>query len=123
MPHTSSSTIYNPHPHPSPSSQHPYLNGNGYGDRHGTPNGSSSTSAIDLTAANVPSPPPRNRNAALFIGAITTEAFMLYPSPLVNMGADISQAREKLDLVYFRGAEFLKVKLKVGGVAVHKKHA
>jgi hypothetical protein len=39
---------------------------------------------------------------------------MLYPSPLVNMGADVSQAREKLDLVHFRGAEFLKVKLKVG---------
>lgn len=120
MPHTTSSTIYHPnphsspHPHPSPSTPQDYSNGHGYSNNHG--NGSSSTSAIDLTSANIPSPPPRNRNAPLFIGAITTEAFMLYPSPLVNMGADISQAREKLDLVYFRGAEFLKVKLKVSRI-------
>lgn len=104
------STIYHPHPH-HPQSPSRYGNGNGGGA------GGSSTSAIDLTSATIPSPPPpraaHNPKSPLFIGAITTEAFMLYPSPVVILGCDPANSRERLDVVQFRNAEFLKVKLKV----------
>lgn len=75
-----------------------------------TPGGGTSQSAIDLTSA--PSPPQRNPKQPVCIGAITTQAYMLYPSPVVVLGG-VSD-KEKLDLIPYRGAEFLKVKLKVG---------
>jgi len=75
--------------------------------------GFSSSSAIDLTS-NMPSPvTPHNPKKPIFIGAITTDLFMLYPSPIVYIGAQCPEDKERLEVVQYRGAEFLKVKLKV----------
>jgi SWI/SNF-related matrix-associated actin-dependent regulator of chromatin subfamily A3 len=75
--------------------------------------GFSSSSAIDLTS-NMPSPvTPHNPKKPIFIGAITTDLFMLYPSPIVYIGAQSPDDKERLEVVQYRGAEFLKVKLKV----------
>jgi len=75
--------------------------------------GLSSSSAIDLTS-NLPSPAPQhNPKKPIFIGAITTDVFMLYPSPIVYIGATCQDNKERLEVVQYRGAEFLKVKLKV----------
>ena len=75
--------------------------------------GFSSSSAIDLTS-NMPSPvTPHNPKKPIFIGAITTDLFMLYPSPIVYIGATCPEDKERLEVVQYRGAEFLKVKLKV----------
>lgn len=98
-PYAGSSTIYSPRQHPpaGPSND-----------------GFSSTSAIDLTSNNLPSPSaPHNPKKPVFIGAVTTDIFMLYPCPVVFIGAPAPDDREFLDVVNFRGAEFLKVKLKV----------
>jgi SWI/SNF-related matrix-associated actin-dependent regulator of chromatin subfamily A3 len=75
--------------------------------------GFSSSSAIDLTS-NIPSPViPHNPKKPIFMGAITTDLFMLYPSPIVYIGATSPDDKERLEVVQYRGAEFLKVKLKV----------
>lgn len=108
-PYNQSSTIYSPRPQPSPGQYHPQINGGS----NGIGSSSNSNSVIDLTSANLPSPPRHNPKAPLFIGAITTEAMMFYPSPLMVMGSDLSGMREKVDIVQFKGAEFVKVKLKV----------
>jgi hypothetical protein len=39
---------------------------------------------------------------------------MIYPSPAVVVGQDVPNSRESLMVVPFRGAEMLKVRLKVG---------
>jgi hypothetical protein len=108
-PYNQSSTIYSPRP------QHQQSPGQRYHQQNGGSDGlgSSSNSAIDLTSANLPSPPRSNPKAPLFIGAITTEAMMFYPSPLMVMGSDLSGMRERPDIANFKGAEFVKVKLKV----------
>jgi hypothetical protein len=103
-PFAGSSTIYSPRPQPpaGPSND-----------------GFSSTSAIDLTSNNLPSPAiPHNPKKPVFIGAVTTDVFMLYPCPIVFIGAPSTDEKEFLEVVQFRGAEFLKVKLKVGRVVV-----
>lgn len=75
--------------------------------------GFSSSSAIDFTS-DMPSPvTPHNPKKPICIGAITTDLFMLYPSPIVFIGASCPDNKERLDVVQDRGAEFLKVKLKV----------
>jgi hypothetical protein len=76
--------------------------------------GLSSSSAIDLTS-NIPSPTaqPHNPKKPIFIGAITTDVYMLYPNPVVYIGAACPEDKERLDVVQYRGAEFMKVKLKV----------
>jgi hypothetical protein len=98
-PNNQSSTIYSPRmPPPSPAA--------------GPSNdGFSSTSAIDLTSSTVPSPSEHNPKKPIFIGAVTTDVFMLYPSSAVFIGA--TDEKEHLDIVHHLGAEFLKVKLKV----------
>ena len=108
-PYNQSSTIYSPRnqPQPPPGKQHFQSNGTSNGV------GSTSNEAIDLTSTNIPSPPRSNPKAPLFIGAITTEAMMFYPSPLMVIGSDLGGLRERANIVHFKGAEFVKVKLKV----------
>jgi hypothetical protein len=113
------------HPSPSASSNHfhPAYNGNGsptiYTPRTAVPhpsptnNGASSSAPIDFTSDNIPSPPRYEPKQPIFIGAITTECFMLYPSPVVYLGGQSHDPSERLELVRAVGAEFLKVKLKV----------
>jgi hypothetical protein len=108
----------------SPSKFHPPYNGAGsssaFTPRGPVPsldpthNGSSSSAAIDITSDTIPSPPKYEPKQPIFIGAITTECFMLYPTPVVYLGGHSQDPNERLELAHSRGAEFLKVKLKVG---------
>jgi hypothetical protein len=107
----------------SPSKFHPPYNGAGsssaFTPRGPVPsldpthNGSSSSAAIDITSDTIPSPPKYEPKQPIFIGAITTECFMLYPTPVVYLGGHSQDPNERLELAHSRGAEFLKVKLKV----------
>ncbi|KAK4684735.1 hypothetical protein P7C73_g5428, partial [Tremellales sp. Uapishka_1] len=76
-------------------------------------NGASSSSAIDFTRPP-PSPPmPPNSKEPVCIGAIMSRAIMLYPSPAVIVGNSAPETSpEKWQVVEWRGAEMLKVKLK-----------
>ncbi|KAK8847498.1 hypothetical protein IAR55_005356 [Kwoniella newhampshirensis] len=73
------------------------------------------SSAIDLTNLRIPSPPPRpaNDKSPICIGSLLSSALMLYPSPAVLIGAQPpSGSRERFDVVEYKGAEMLRVKLK-----------
>ncbi|WVQ69393.1 uncharacterized protein L199_007610 [Kwoniella botswanensis] len=83
---------------------------------NGIPNtsGKDASSAIDLTSRNIPSPPPQsNDKRPICIGALWSQAIMLYPCPAVIVGAQSPpESREKYDVVNYKGAELLRVKLK-----------
>ncbi|WWC86799.1 uncharacterized protein L201_001678 [Kwoniella dendrophila CBS 6074] len=76
--------------------------------------GKDASSAIDLTSRNIPSPPPPNVDKQpICIGALWSQAIMLYPCPAVVVGAQPPQgSKERYDVVDYRGAELLRVKLK-----------
>ena len=77
-------------------------------------NGVSSSDAIDLTGPNLPSPPPTHDKSPLCIGSIMSRAMVFYPSDAIYFGKHPAPgAPEQWDVVEFRGAELLKVKLKV----------
>jgi SWI/SNF-related matrix-associated actin-dependent regulator of chromatin subfamily A3 len=51
------------------------------------------------------------------IGAIVSRAIMIYPAPCALIGSvPPAGVREKYELREWRGAEFMKVKLKVSGL-------
>ncbi|TYJ56013.1 hypothetical protein B9479_003255 [Cryptococcus floricola] len=77
--------------------------------------GVNSSSAIDLTSRNIPSPPPQvyDDKHPICIGSLRSSALMLYPCPAVVVGAvPPPGTRERYDIVEHRGVEFIKVKLK-----------
>ncbi|WVQ83192.1 hypothetical protein IAT38_005331 [Cryptococcus sp. DSM 104549] len=82
--------------------------------QQGSRTGTDASSAIDLTSRNIPSPPPpSDEKKPLCIGSIRSAALMIYPCAAVVIGAlPPPGSREKYDVVNFRGAEMLKVKLK-----------
>jgi hypothetical protein len=73
------------------------------------------SSAIDLTNIRIPSPPPaQNPKHPMCIGALVSRAIMLYPSEAALIGAQAREGtKERFEVRHWRGAEFLKVKLKV----------
>ena len=76
--------------------------------------GISSASAIDLTQANLPSPPRVSEKKPICIGAIQSRVIMLYKCPVAIVGAPPPpDAKERFMTVSYLGAEMLKVKLKV----------
>ena len=76
-------------------------------------NGSTSASAIDISRFPSPPPVPDNKRP-ICIGAISSRAIMLYPSPAAIIGTPPPpRAKEKFNLIEYLGAEFLRVKLKV----------
>ncbi len=102
-----------------------YANGNGSGKVNGNGNGmqgsmsmstpnfaGTATSPIDVTQ-NLPS--PRNDSKKpICIGAIMSRGIILYPSEAIIAGSrPPPHSKERYDLVDFRGAEMLRVKLKV----------
>lgn len=97
-----------------PSLTTPHMIGtNGFGGM-GNGRGISASSAIDLTNVRIPSPPPGSDKKPLCIGSIQSRAVMLYPSPAAVIGAQAPEgSKEKYQTVLFRGAELLKVRLKV----------
>ncbi|WWD21589.1 hypothetical protein CI109_106075 [Kwoniella shandongensis] len=73
------------------------------------------SSAIDLTNIRIPSPPPPppNDKHPICIGSLLSSALMLYPCPAVVIGAQPPPgSRERFDVVDYKGAELLRVKLK-----------
>ncbi|WVQ75915.1 hypothetical protein IAR50_005550 [Cryptococcus sp. DSM 104548] len=77
--------------------------------------GANSSSVIDLTSRNIPSPPPPvyDDKHPICIGSLRSSALMLYPCPAVVVGAmPPPGSRERYDIVEHRGVEFIKVKLK-----------
>ncbi|WVW78313.1 hypothetical protein I302_100267 [Kwoniella bestiolae CBS 10118] len=104
---------------PAPQQPHP-IGVNGYQQSAGT----DASSAIDLTTRNIPSPPPQNNDKRpICIGAIWSQAIMLYPCPAVLVGAQSPpDSKERYDVVNYKGAELLRVKLKhrVAGTPARK---
>ncbi|WVR04718.1 hypothetical protein IAU60_001729 [Kwoniella sp. DSM 27419] len=74
--------------------------------------GSDVSSAIDLTNRNIPSPPPQDEKRPICIGSLLSYAIMVYPAPAVVVGAQPQSNKEVYDVVHWKGAEMLKVKLK-----------
>ncbi len=91
------------------------IGSNGYGMiGNGGTNGISASSAIDLTNARLPSPPPISDKKPVCIGSLSSKAVMLYPSMAAVVGAMPQEgSRENYQTMIYRGAELLKVKLKV----------
>ena len=80
----------------------------------GNSNGISASSAIDLSSARLPSPPPVNDKKPVCIGSLTSRAIMLYPCPAAVVGAQAPDgSNDKYQTVNYRGAELLKVRIKV----------
>jgi hypothetical protein len=78
--------------------------------------GTSASSAIDLTSAQILSPPPQSdAKKPVCIGSLISRVIMLYPAAAAIVGAEPPEGvKERYEVVQYRGAEFLKVKLKVG---------
>jgi hypothetical protein len=92
------------------------VNGVSYPSDAGPSAGASASSAIDLTTMRIPTPPPDNKKPVC-IGSLISRVIMLYPAPAAVIGAQPPEGcKEKFDVVQHRGAEFLRVKLKVGSV-------
>jgi hypothetical protein len=122
--HSSSARTYSypsssmPQPPPRPLD----LNGNGSGHANGSngyfngnPNGPSSSSVIDLTSANLPSPPAEDAKKPLCIGSIMSRGLLLYPSPAMVIGAQPPPGtKDRWETLMYMQAELIKVKLKVG---------
>jgi hypothetical protein len=90
------------------------VNGVSYPSDAGPSAGASASSAIDLTTMRIPTPPPDNKKPVC-IGSLISRVIMLYPAPAAVIGAQPPEGcKEKFDVVQHRGAEFLRVKLKVG---------
>lgn len=77
--------------------------------------GTSMSSAIDLTSIRIPTPPPpKDPKQPICMGAISSRALMLYPSQTAIIGTGPPEGiKERYELREWRGAEFIKVKLKV----------
>lgn len=81
----------------------------------GTNAGMSAQNAIDITNARIPSPPPENRREPICMGSLSSYVIMHYPSPLAQTGALLpTNVKDRMDVLQWRGREWLKVKLKVG---------
>lgn len=92
------------------------VNGVSYPSDAGPSAGASASSAIDLTTMRIPTPPPDNKKPVC-IGSLISRVIMLYPAPAAVIGAQPPEGcKERFDVVSHRGAEFLRVKLKVGPV-------
>jgi SWI/SNF-related matrix-associated actin-dependent regulator of chromatin subfamily A3 len=74
-----------------------------------------SQSTMDLTVTNSTwTPPPGKEKKVICIGAVNTRAVMYYPSSAAIIGAQPPEgSKERFTTVNYRGAEMLKVKLKV----------
>ena len=80
----------------------------------GSNKGISASSAIDLSDARLPSPPPVNDKRPVCIGSILTRAIMLYPCSAAVVGVQAPEgSHDRYQTVNYRGAEFLKVRIKV----------
>lgn len=103
----------------------PHRNGlsNGHGGTNGggSYNGASASSAIDLTSGYVPAPSQHvlDPRRPICIGAIMSRVFSIYPPEIAVVGAQPpSGTKERLHMVNLRGADLIKVKLKVSPVEV-----
>ena len=75
--------------------------------------GSASDSAIDLTGPA----PVIDRKTPVCIGSLQSRAIMLYPAEAAVIGyLPPEGSKERYELIQYRGAELLRVKLKVGAI-------
>ena len=82
-------------------------------------NGTSAASAIDLTRARLPSPPPVDRSKkTVCIGAVQSRAIGVYPSAATYAGyGPPPGTKEKFSTLALNGAELIKAKIKVSGLS------
>ena len=76
--------------------------------------GSSAQDAIDITSMRVPTPPPSDIRQTICLGALQTTVSLLGSTEAAHVGGTPApDARERYEVITFREAEFLRVKLKV----------
>jgi hypothetical protein len=96
------------HPNPFPGfTIHPPNTDHGIG-------GSSASDAIDITRMRIPSPPPTDPKQTICLGGIQSAVNIFDTPSCVYVGGQPPEgSRERYEVITYREAEFLKVKLKV----------